>query len=146
MVERKYTPVSNDELLGYVELIIKVYPANVHEKFPKGGVFSQHLERLEIGLIKFLKFYKNLLFLGDSVTFSGPVTRITYEGHGHFLVRKIGMKTVESKNFKKIGIVVGGTGITPMLQIIDVILRNSSDKTQIWMLFANNSPADVLLK
>jgi hypothetical protein len=76
-------------------LIIKVYPANTHPKFPNGGVFSQHLERLEIG---------------DVVTFSGPVTRITYEGNGDFLVRKLGTKTVEEKHFNKLGIVVGGTG------------------------------------
>lgn len=48
-VERKYTPVSNDDLIGFVELIIKIYPANTHPSFPKGGVFSQHLERLKIG-------------------------------------------------------------------------------------------------
>jgi len=131
LVERKYTPVSSDELLGYVELIIKIYPANKHPNFPLGGVFSQHLERLEVG---------------DTVTFSGPVTKITYEGNGHFLVRKLGTKIVEDKYFTKLGIVVGGTGITPMLQIINVILNNPEDKTQIFMLFANNTSKDVLLK
>lgn len=95
------------------------------------------------------------------VTFSGPVTRIIYEGNGDFSVRKLGTKTVENKHFSKLGIIVGGTGkyfwivfkfsfifsgITPMLQIIDVILRNPNDPTKIWMLFANNTPADVLLK
>ncbi|KAI6189538.1 Cytochrome-b5 reductase [Aphelenchoides bicaudatus] len=130
-VERKYTPVSADDLKGYVELVIKIYPANIHPNFPKGGVFSQHLERLEIG---------------DTITFSGPVTRITYEGNGDFLVRKLGTKTVESKHFNKLGIVVGGTGLTPMLRIVEVVLQNPNDKTQIWMLFANNTPQDVLLK
>lgn len=48
-VERKYTPVSNDDLIGFVELIIKIYPTNTHPSFPKGGVFSQYLERLKIG-------------------------------------------------------------------------------------------------
>lgn len=46
--------------------------------------------------------------------FAGPVTRVIYEGNGRFLVRKLGTKNVEIKDFKKLGIVVGGTGITPV--------------------------------
>ncbi|PSR84488.1 NADH-cytochrome b5 reductase-like protein, partial [Actinidia chinensis var. chinensis] len=40
--------------------------------------------------------------------------------------------------------IAGGTGITPMLQVIDAIIRNSDDNTQV--LYANVSPDDILLK
>lgn len=42
--------------------------------------------------------------------------------------------------------IAGGTGITPMLQIIKAILRNPEDKTQIDLLFANVNEEDILLK
>ncbi|KAI6213912.1 hypothetical protein M3Y94_00207500 [Aphelenchoides besseyi] len=130
-VTRKYTPTSDDEVVGYVDFVIKVYFANQHPNYPKGGVFSQYLEGLDIG---------------DSVEFSGPVTRIVYTEFGNFKIRKLGQTTTTFKHFNSLGILVGGTGITPSLQIINHILKNREDKTDIWMLFANNSPQDVLLK
>ena len=35
--------------LGHMDLVIKVYPANVHPKFPEGGKLTQHLESMNIG-------------------------------------------------------------------------------------------------
>ena len=32
-----------------MDLVIKVYFANVHPRFPEGGKMSQHLESLKIG-------------------------------------------------------------------------------------------------
>lgn len=40
----------------------------------------------------------------------------------------------------------GGTGITPMYQVLDEILKNSDDKTEVSLIYANKTPADVLLK
>merc|ERR1712130_887859 len=34
LVVRPYTPTSSDEDLGHMDLVIKVYHANVHPKFP----------------------------------------------------------------------------------------------------------------
>lgn len=52
---------------------------------------------------------------------------------------------------RHIGMIAGGTGITPMLQIIRAIERGrprngGSDKTQIDLIFANVNPEDILLK
>jgi cytochrome-b5 reductase len=44
------------------------------------------------------------------------------------------------------GMIAGGTGITPMLQIIRAILKNPSDKTQISLIFANVNEEDILLR
>ena len=40
----------------------------------------------------------------------------------------------------------GGTGITPMLQLVREVVRDPSDSTQLALLFANQTPGDILLK
>ena len=37
LVVRPYTPTSSDRDKGFFDLVIKVYKANVHPKFPQGG-------------------------------------------------------------------------------------------------------------
>ncbi|OAL43718.1 ferredoxin reductase-like protein [Pyrenochaeta sp. DS3sAY3a] len=46
------------------------------------------------------------------------------------------------------GMIAGGTGITPMLQVAKAIMRGRStgDKTEVDLLFANVNPEDILLK
>ncbi|KAE8664316.1 NADH-cytochrome b5 reductase-like protein [Hibiscus syriacus] len=67
---------------------------------------------------------------GDVVEVKGPIEKLRY-----------------SPNMKKhIGMIAGGTGITPMLQVIEAILKNPDDKTQVSLLYANVSPDDILLK
>ncbi|RKP14610.1 hypothetical protein BJ684DRAFT_18988 [Piptocephalis cylindrospora] len=47
---------------------------------------------------------------------------------------------------KHIVMVAGGTGITPMLQVIHAILTNPSDTTRITLIFANVNEEDILLR
>eukprot|EP01024_Parvocaulis_polyphysoides_P071023 TRINITY_DN8807_c0_g1_i5.p6 TRINITY_DN8807_c0_g1~~TRINITY_DN8807_c0_g1_i5.p6 ORF type:complete len:139 (+),score=21.27 TRINITY_DN8807_c0_g1_i5:44-418(+) len=42
--------------------------------------------------------------------------------------------------------IAGGTGITPMYQVIKAILKNSQDKTKISLLFSNRTEEDILLR
>ena len=42
--------------------------------------------------------------------------------------------------------IVGGTGITPMVQIIREVLNNPADNTKLTLLYANVSEEDILLK
>jgi cytochrome-b5 reductase len=42
-----------------------------------------------------------------------------------------------TKTAKKVGMIAGGTGITPMYQLIQDICNNPDDNTQLWLLFAN---------
>lgn len=48
-IERKYTPISGNELKGYVELVVKVYRRGEQKQFPDGGKMSQYLDSLKIG-------------------------------------------------------------------------------------------------
>lgn len=45
-----------------------------------------------------------------------------------------------------IGMLAGGTGITPMLQIIRAVLKNPEDKTHVSLIYANVNEEDILLR
>ena len=42
--------------------------------------------------------------------------------------------------------IAGGTGITPMLQIIRAALKNPLDRTKISLIYANVNVEDILLR
>ena len=70
------------------------------------------------------------LAVGDSLLFKGPKGRFEY---------KPGAK-------RAIGMLAGGTGITPMFQVAQAMLQNPNEKTTISLIFANVSFDDILLK
>ncbi|KJE89688.1 diaphorase [Capsaspora owczarzaki ATCC 30864] len=130
LVVRPYTPTSSDDDLGYFELVVKVYFKNVHPKFPEGGKMSQYLEGLRIG---------------DTVDVIGPKGRITYQGNGRLSVCEIN-KPEAFRQAKHFGLIAGGTGITPMLQVIAAVLKNPKDTTTLSLLFANQTENDILVR
>ena len=57
------------------------------------------------------------------------------------------LKLAYTENMKQtMGFVAGGTGIAPMLQMIEEILRNPADKTQLSLVYGSVSESDILLK
>jgi len=123
VVQRSYTPVTDNKSMGKVSFVIKVYKANVHPKFPEGGQMSQHLDSLKIG---------------DKILMKGPKGHMEYFGKGQFTVKPLG-KPKQMRACTSIGMMAGGTGITPMLQILHAIFRNPSDATQVKLIYANQS-------
>lgn len=81
-----------------------------------GGLMSRHIESLKPGV--------------DKLQLKGPFVKLPY---------KANMK-------KHIGMIAGGTGITPMYQVAKTILENAEDKTEVSLVFANISEKDVLLR
>ncbi|MED6271291.1 NADH-cytochrome b5 reductase 3 [Characodon lateralis] len=51
-----------------------------------------------------------------------------------------------SKTAKHVGMIAGGTGITPMLQLITAVTKDPQDQTVCHLLFANQTEKDILLK
>ena len=101
-IERKYTPTTSEEDVGFVDLVVKVYKGGVLERFADGGKMSQFLDSLKIG---------------SQVHVSGPWGHIEYVAPGTFSV------SGERLTCKAIGMMAGGTGITPMLQILAAVLK-----------------------
>mmetsp|Transcript_131365 Transcript_131365/g.319214 ORF Transcript_131365/g.319214 Transcript_131365/m.319214 type:complete len:328 (-) Transcript_131365:39-1022(-) len=67
---------------------------------------------------------------GDIVKLKGPYQSFEYEANSK----------------KYIGMVAGGSGVTPMLQLLNAILKNPRDNTEVRLLFSNKSEADILLR
>lgn len=75
------------------------------------------------------KFFANLK-VGDEVLFRGPKGAYTH--------------TVGQS--RKIGMIAGGTGVTPMYQLIRAICEDEYDTTQVSLILANRSEDDILLR
>ncbi|CCK69925.1 cytochrome-b5 reductase KNAG_0D01740 [Huiozyma naganishii CBS 8797] len=70
------------------------------------------------------------LKVGDSISVTGPLGPYDYK-----------------PNFKRhISMVAGGTGITPMFQLLKAISGNPKDKTRVSLIYGNASEEDILLK
>jgi len=132
-VSRSYTPVSTDKNPGYVDFVIKIYKKNQHPDFPDGGFMSQKIDELNIG---------------ESFKFKGPNGRLEYLGNGEFAIKQLKSQGGEifTKRYKNIGMIAGGSGITPMIPIIRSILGDENDSTNIHLLFANKTEEDIILR
>ena len=70
---------------------------------------------------------------GDCLDMRGPVGRFKYH----------------TNMYQTIGLVCGGTGLTPCLQVIRVILEGSSaaqEQTNLVLLYQNRTEEDILMK
>lgn len=123
---RPYTPTSMVDVVGYFELLIKVYFKGEHPKFPNGGLMSQYLDSLPIN---------------SSIEIKGPLGHIEYTGRGNFMING------KPRLAKRLALIAGGTGITPVYQIAQAVLHDQpDDETQMDLVYANRSEDDILLR
>merc|ERR1711920_752839 len=47
---------------------------------------------------------------------------------------------------RRVGMIAGGSGITPMLQVMRHIFKTVGDTTEVYLLFANQTEEDILLR
>jgi len=124
-VMRPYTPMTDDYTKGHVDLLVKVYFANVHPRFPEGGQMSQALDSMKIG---------------DCIEVKGPLGEFNYMGHGSFTWHG------KPRKCTHISMIAGGTGLTPCWQVANGILRDPTDETKVSLLYANQTPGDILAR
>jgi NAD(P)H-flavin reductase len=84
--------------------------------------------------------YLDSLQVGDSADMRGPFGRIEYIGRGRYRLQG------KEHFMKRCAMVAGGTGITPMYQVIRAILDDPDDPTEVALVFANKSPRDIMLR
>lgn len=131
-IERKYTPVTGDECPGQVDIVFKIYrpgtvtmPDGKEVTWSDGGKGSLYLDSKKVG---------------DFLEISGPVGIHQYLGRGVF---KVPGRTVTATH---VGMMAGGTGITPMLQVVAYALRDNKDTCKFSLLYANKTKDDILCR
>ncbi|EJF63684.1 hypothetical protein DICSQDRAFT_167737 [Dichomitus squalens LYAD-421 SS1] len=127
-VVRSYTPIfpilPEEDTGGTFQLLVKTYfPDKV--KANPGGTVSNYLDCLQ---------------KGQEIDIRGPMGDITYNiSDGVFDVR--GQKL----RYEKINLLAGGTGITPIWQLIHAVLSTTSTSPQLNLINCNTSGDDILL-
>ncbi|KAI2790975.1 Nitrate reductase [NADPH] [Penicillium oxalicum] len=119
---RSYTPISETNMQGRMELLVKIYHPTTDVP---GGKMTMALDQLP---------------LGTEIDCKGPTGRFEYLGNGQVL---IGGKKRHVKSFKMI---CGGTGITPIFQVLRAVMQDSSDPTRCVVLDGNRLEEDILCR
>jgi len=105
-------------------MLIKIYYPN--PTFPQGG-------RMTLGFSE--------LTVGDTVELKGPIGHFVWKGKG------VAFLNGKERPVRKIGAVCGGSGITPILQVLRGILSDDSDgETHMSVLDANRYEDDILCR
>lgn len=119
---RSYTPISDTDMQGRMELLVKIY-------FPSGDVPGG---KMTLALDK--------LALGADIDCKGPTGRFEYLGNGRVLISG---KERKVRSFKMI---CGGTGITPIFQVLRAVMQDPHDPTTCVVLDGNRLEEDILCR
>ncbi|THH10524.1 hypothetical protein EW146_g8349, partial [Bondarzewia mesenterica] len=67
---------------------------------------------------------------GETLSIKGPISKFPYKVN----------------EFDEVALIGGGSGITPLYQVLTYALRDPSNKTKFKLIFANQTEADILLR
>jgi len=117
---RPYSPTSSSKDVGFFEIVVKIY---------SNGVMGQYLDNLAIG---------------DTIDVKGPTGHVHYDRPSHITVQRLRKTTFF--DFATINMIAGGTGLTPMYQIIQSVITDPFDRTKIKMIYGNRTEDDILCR
>ncbi|KAJ5729053.1 Eukaryotic molybdopterin oxidoreductase [Penicillium malachiteum] len=119
---RSYTPISDTNIEGKMELLVKIY-------FPSatipGGKMTMALDALK---------------LGAGIDCKGPTGRFEYLGNGRLIV------SGKERKVKSFTMICGGTGITPIFQVLRAVMQDPNDPTTCVVLNGNRLEEDILCR
>jgi nitrate reductase (NAD(P)H) len=119
---RPYTPISETDQKATVDLLVKVYfdtPAC------KGGKMTMALDKIDIG---------------STVEFKGPIGKLTYLGKGRVRLNQ------NEKQVRSFRMICGGSGITPIFQVLRAVMQDPEDRTSCVVLEGNRLEEDILCR
>ncbi|KAL6247446.1 hypothetical protein RBB50_005792 [Rhinocladiella similis] len=121
-VIRSYTPISEIDDKGCMDMLVKVYFGNASGK---GGKMSQAMDSLPIG---------------HFIEMKGPIGKFEYLGNGKCLIQG------REKSVRTFVMICGGSGITPIYQVFRAVMKNSEDETRCIIFDGNRLFEDILCK
>lgn len=119
---RSYTPLSEGTDKGTLDVLVKVYLDTVNRP---GGKMTKALDAVPTG---------------HFVDFKGPIGKFEYKGKG---ACEIGGKP---RSVKRFIMICGGSGITPIFQVLRAVLKDKDDPTKCLVLDGNRLEEDILCK
>ncbi|EGG10841.1 uncharacterized protein MELLADRAFT_33600 [Melampsora larici-populina 98AG31] len=122
-IQRAYTPISKEHQKGTIEFVIKLYLPS--KQFPEGGKMSVALSNVKVG---------------DQIDMKGPL--------GSFIWFKDGACSWKgtARHTRNLALICGGSGVTPIIQVIRGVLEDETDsETKMWLIDANRTQGDILL-
>ena len=119
--QRPYTPVSPETLPGRFQLLVRRYdawgdPAHPLTYRPPGHV-SNHLHNLKVG---------------EAAEFRHVAQNIKLQ--------------YPFKGVSRLNLVCVGSGVAPMVQIMDKVLSTPGDTTQVCLVYGNRAEEDIMMR
>ncbi|KAF1811577.1 nitrate reductase-like protein [Eremomyces bilateralis CBS 781.70] len=121
-VVRAYTPISEQTTPGFVDVLVKVYFDTTEQK---GGKMTKALDQLPVG---------------GRVYFKGPIGKFEYLGKGLCSING------DRRTVREFRMICGGSGITPIYQVLRAIMQDPNDGTHCTVLDGNRLEEDILCK
>ncbi|KAF1850486.1 uncharacterized protein K460DRAFT_412185 [Cucurbitaria berberidis CBS 394.84] len=119
---RSYTPISQTTQKGYCDVLIKIY-ADTQDKV--GGRMTKALDSIPVG---------------HWVDFKGPIGKFEYLGRGVCAVNG------KERRVKRFFMISGGSGITPIFQVLRAVMQDKGDATHCTVLNGNRLVEDILCR
>ncbi|XRM41163.1 hypothetical protein ABZX51_004453 [Aspergillus tubingensis] len=119
---RSYTPISDTNQEGTMDLLVKIY---FDTPTVKGGKMTMALEKLA---------------LGSEIDCKGPTGRFEYLGNGKIMV------SGKERHVNSFKMICGGTGITPVFQVLRAVIQDKQDPTSCVVLDGNRQEEDILCR
>ncbi|KFY33241.1 hypothetical protein V494_07802 [Pseudogymnoascus sp. VKM F-4513 (FW-928)] len=119
---RAYTPISQTDKKGVVDVLVKIYFST--PSIP-GGKMTMALEKLSVG---------------SSVDFKGPIGKFKYLGKGRVSIND------NERSVRSFRMICGGSGITPIFQVLRAVIQDRDDPTTCLLLDGNKKEEDILCK
>jgi len=91
------------------------------------GQFTVMIKKYDNGK---LTPYIHSLKVGDKLAFKGPIKKWAYKAN----------------EFQQVGLIGGGSGITPLYQILSHALKDKDNTTKFTLLYGNLTEEDILLR
>jgi len=119
---RSYTPISEGTDRGKLDVLIKIYFDTAERK---GGKMTKALDSVPVG---------------HFVDFKGPIGKFEYLGMGNCRIQN------KARHVTRFIMICGGSGVTPIFQVLRAVLQNDQDPTTCLVLDGNRLEEDILCR
>ncbi|KAH8680640.1 nitrate reductase [Xylariales sp. PMI_506] len=120
---RSYTPISERDEMGKLRILIKIYRNGPDGR--GGGKMTQALDAIPVG---------------HFIDVKGPTGKFEYLGRGACDI------SGRARAVKRFIMICGGSGVTPIFQVLRAVMSDPGDPTACLLLDGNREETDILCR